>query len=425
MDSHTISLLTVPLFTGAIGYLTNLTGVWMLFNPIQFKGVRVPGLAALATVLPRKIQQIPGVALGGVGWQGIIPSRAAKMGSIAVDKGLAKLGSPAEFYEQLEPDRIAEQILVSARGDIRDIVERTMQREHPQLWADLPPRLRERVHQRVQEQLPDVVRSVTDQIGNNVDQLLDIKLMVIRAFQADPELANRIFLEIGRQELRFITYFGFWFGLLLGIPTAFITESLFTQWWLLPICGVIIGYTTNLVGIWMIFEPVEPRRLGRFSWQGLFLKRQREVAGVYAGIIADDVVTLSNIGEELLEGPRADRTRRMVEDAMRPAVDRAAGPGLARSAVRVAVGAREYDAIRESVATEAVDYTMTPMSDPDFNEEQSERVRSLISERMREMAPADFSEMLRTAMREDEWLLYLHGAVLGFGAGLIHLAIFG
>jgi uncharacterized membrane protein YheB (UPF0754 family) len=425
MDSHTISLLTVPLFTGAIGYLTNLSGVWMLFNPIQFKGVRVPGLAALATVLPRKIQQIPGVALGGVGWQGIIPSRAAKMGSIAVDKGLAKLGSPAEFYEQLEPDRIAEQILVSARGDIRDIVERTMQREHPQLWSDLPPRVRERVHERVQEQLPEIVRNVTDQIGNNVDQLLDIKLMVIRAFEADPELANRIFLEIGRQELRFITYFGFWFGLLLGIPTAFITESLFTQWWLLPICGVIIGYTTNLVGIWMIFEPVEPRRLGRFSWQGLFLKRQREVAGVYAGIIADDVVTLSNIGEELLEGPRADRTRRMVEDAMRPAVDRAVGPGLARSAVRVAVGAREYDAIRESVATEAVDYTMTPMSDPDFNEEQSERVRTLISERMREMAPADFSEMLRTAMREDEWLLYLHGAVLGFGAGLIHLAIFG
>jgi hypothetical protein len=28
-------------------------------------------------------------------------------------------------------------------------------------------------------------------------------------------------------------------------------------------------------------------------------------------------------------------------------------------------------------------------------------------------------------MREDEWLLVLHGAVLGFGAGLVHLAIFG
>ncbi len=28
-------------------------------------------------------------------------------------------------------------------------------------------------------------------------------------------------------------------------------------------------------------------------------------------------------------------------------------------------------------------------------------------------------------IREDEWLLYLHGAVLGFAAGLVHLAIFG
>jgi hypothetical protein len=41
------------------------------------------------------------------------------------------------------------------------------------------------------------------------------------------------------------------------------------------------------------------------------------------------------------------------------------------------------------------------------------------------MSPQDFSEMLRTVIKEDEWLLYLHGAVLGFGAGLIHLALFG
>ena len=52
-------------------------------------------------------------------------------------------------------------------------------------------------------------------------------------------------------------------------------------------------------------------------------------------------------------------------------------------------------------------------------------MRKLIRERMREMPPKDFSEMLRSAMREDEWLLFLHGAVLGFGGGLIHLAIFG
>jgi uncharacterized membrane protein YheB (UPF0754 family) len=418
-----ISLVSVPFFTGAIGYVTNWSGVIMLFQPLRFRGVRVPLLGELARLLPRRIQQIPGVMQGGIGWQGIIPSRAAKMGSISVDKGIAKLGSPTEFYRQLDPERIAEHMVATSRRDIRDVVERIMEREHPRLWADLPPRVREAMHERVQEQLPEIVRSVTDQIGDNIDQLLDIKLMVIRRFEAEPELASRIFREIGTRELRFIVNFGFVFGFLLGIPTAFLTEVWFHAWWLLPISGVIIGYVTNLVAIWMIFEPVRPTRVGPFTLQGLFLRRQREAGDVYAQIVSDEVVTLSNMGEELLRGPRSDRTRRMIETALRPALDRAVG--RPRVAVRAAVGTREYDAIRESVASEAVDYTITPMTDPEFNREQSARVRTLISARIREMAPDDFSEMLRSAMREDEWLLYLHGAVLGFAAGLVHLAIFG
>jgi uncharacterized membrane protein YheB (UPF0754 family) len=423
LDSETISLITVPLFTGAIGYVTNWTGVWMLFYPIRFKGFRIPGLAALVGVLPRKIQQIPGVMQGGVGWQGIIPSRAAKMGSIAVDKGIAKVGSPSDFYQQLEPEAIAEHILATAEEEIRDVVEGIMEREHPEFWRDLPPQLRERLHTRVREQLPEIVRDVTGEIGAHVDQLLDVKLMVIRRIQDDPELANRVFLEVGRKELRFIINFGFFFGFALGIPTAFITELVWTDWWALPLFGIVIGYTTNLLGIWMIFEPVEPRKIGPFTIHGLFLKRQNEAAKVYAGVIADDIVTLRNIGEELLEGPRSDRTRLMVENAMRPAVDRAVGP--ARPAVRVAVGSREYDAIRDSVASEAVHHTMKPLTDPEFDRRQSGAVRKLITKRMREMSSADFSETLRSAMREDEWLLYLHGAVLGFVGGMLHLLFFG
>jgi uncharacterized membrane protein YheB (UPF0754 family) len=374
-------------------------------------------------MLPRKIQQIPGFMHGALGWQGIIPSRAAKMGSIAVDKGIAKLGSPGDFYHQLEPDKIAEHILATARGDMREVVERIMEREHPQLWHDLPPQFREAVHRRVQEQLPDIVHTVTDEIGRHIDQLLDVKLMVIRHIEENPELANRIFLEVGEKELKFIVNFGFWFGLVLGIPVAFITEYVLTSWWALPIFGVIIGYLTNLLAIRMIFQPVRPRNWFGVRIQGLFLRRQYEVAGSYAHVIADDIVTLGNIGHELLHGPRADRTRQMIETALRPAVDRAVG--RARGAVRVAMGAREYDAIRESVAVEAVDYTMTPLTDPEFNRLQSEPVRVLITERMREMDPRDFSEMLRSALEQDEWLLVLHGAVLGFVAGLIHLAIFG
>src|SRR4051794_11239926 len=141
------NFVTIPLFTGVIGYVTNWSGVWMLFNPVRFKGFRLPGLSALAQMLPRKLQQVPGIMHGAVGWQGIIPSRAAKMGSIAVDKGIAKLGSPSDFYQQLEPERIAEHIVLTARADMRDLIDRIMRREHPALWNDLGPRFREAVHE--------------------------------------------------------------------------------------------------------------------------------------------------------------------------------------------------------------------------------------------------------------------------------------
>jgi uncharacterized membrane protein YheB (UPF0754 family) len=420
----TVSLVTVPLFTGAIGYLTNWSGVWMLFEPVRFAGWRLPGLAPLVRFFPRRLQQIPGVMHGAIGWQGIIPSRAAKMGSIAVDKGIAKLGSLAEYYEQIDPEALAEHLLLHAQGEARETVERTMEREHPTLWRDLPPRVREGLHQRVQEQLPSIIRGLTAQIGENIDQLLDVKLMVIRRMEAHPELANRVFRAVGEKELKFIVNFGFWFGLTLGIPTSVLTVVLFPgQWWLLPILGVLIGYVTNYVAIVMIFEPAEPRRILGVRFHGLFLRRQEEVADIYAGIIADEIVTVANLGDELMHGPRADRVHHMVETAMRPAVDQAVGP--LQPLLRVAVGTREYDSIRDAFAAEAVSHTITPMADVEFNARQSVEVRRLVSGRMKEMAPEDFTEMLRTAIKEDEWLLYLHGAVLGFGAGLIHLGIFG
>src|SRR4051794_29140582 len=105
MDSDVFKAISIPVFTGVIGYIINWSGVWMLFQPITFTGFRMPGLGKLATLLPRKLQEIPGIMHGGIGWQGIIPSRAARMGSIAVDKGIAKLGSPGEFYEKLEPEK--------------------------------------------------------------------------------------------------------------------------------------------------------------------------------------------------------------------------------------------------------------------------------------------------------------------------------
>jgi hypothetical protein len=421
-DINWVHFLTIPVFTGVIGWLINWSGLWMLFSPVRFRGFTVPGMRELATVLPRKLQEVPGILQGGIGWQGIIPARAAKMGSIAVDKAIAKLGTPAEFYQQLEPDQIAEHIVTVFRPEIPQLVDQVMMAEHPQLWRDLPRPVREAVVERVQAQLPSVVGRVTTEIGIHIDQLLDPKIMVIDHFQKNPALVVRIFRDFGQRELNLMVLFGFVFGFLLGIPVA-VVDSIFGQWWLLPILGVIVGWVTNALGMWLIFEPPEPRRILGIKVHGLFLRRQNEAAEVYARIIADDVITLERIGDFLLDGPRGDRTRQMLATALRPAIDQAAGP--ARGAVRVAVGARRFDTIRDSVAREAVGRTLTPFKDPAFSARQADKIRVLVARRTKELPPRDFVEMMRAAIKEDEWMLYAHGAIMGLAGGFIHLAIFG
>jgi uncharacterized membrane protein YheB (UPF0754 family) len=423
MDHKTlVDLISIPLFTGVIGYITNWTGVLMLFRPIRFHGIRVPGLRVLFPFLPRRVRILPLIRYDGrLGWQGIVPSRADKMASISVDKGLAKLGSISDFYRELDPDKIAEHLAAVAQTEIRDVVEAIMEQENPQLWHDLPPVIKEAVFARVRAQLPGIVRNITDEIGENVDQLIDAKLMVISYFVKNPELLNELFLIMGRKELTFMQNFGFYFGLPMGFVLFGILQ-LYPAWWILPVGGVIIGWTVNWLGITMIFEPIHYKKW--IPWhQGLLIKRQAEVTMLYSEMVADKVITLQNIGNELLNGPRSDRTLQLLEESLRPAVDNAVGP--ARAAVRVAIGTKEYDQIRSSVATEATGFAPIAFNDAEFSKRQSGKIYTFISEQMSHMGPDDFVEMLRSAIKQDEWLLFFHGGALGLFAGFLHLAIFG
>ncbi|MBE7186713.1 hypothetical protein [Jatrophihabitans endophyticus] len=423
MDGKTLAdLISIPLFTAVVGYITNWTGVLMLFRPVQFHGVRVPGLRVLFPLLPRRVQVLPLIRYDGrIGWQGIVPSRADKMASISMDKGLAKLGSASDFYRELEPDKIAEHLAAVAQSEIRDVVEQIMQQENPQLWHDLPPVIKEAVFARVRAQLPGIIKHITDEIGENVDQLLDAKLMVIGYFSKNPELLNELFLIMGKKELKFMQNFGLYFGLPMGFVLFGILQ-VFPHWYVLPIGGVIIGWVANYIGLNMIFEPVNSKAW--IPWhEGLLIRRKAEVTELYSQMIAEKVITLQNIGDELLTGARSDRTMQLLEDSLRPAVDRAVGP--ARAAVRVAIGSREYDNIRSSVAIEATGFAPIAFNDAEFSRQQSKKIYSFISEQMSRMSSEDFVEMLRSAIKQDEWLLFFHGGALGLIAGLVHLAIFG
>ena len=84
MDSHTISLVTIPIFSGAIGYATNWSGVWMLFYPVRFAGFR---LAGLAVARPPAAAQAPADPGRDAGRRGLAGDHPLARGEDGVDRG--------------------------------------------------------------------------------------------------------------------------------------------------------------------------------------------------------------------------------------------------------------------------------------------------------------------------------------------------
>lgn len=413
-------LLLIPLITGFIGYATNWLAIRFLFYPIDFVGVRVPGLKTLAPALPRKFRQIPGIMKGKVGWQGIIPSRSEKMGNIAAEKGVAKLATEREFYEAFDPEAIAGQIATKSSDEIRDLTDEVLRREYPELWRNTPVQVRELIHARVQRRLPHIAENITDQIAENIDEVLDAKEMITDHIDRNPETGNRMFLEVGDRELDFVINSGFYIGTFLGtfsIPLFLYID----RWWVLPVAGVAVGYMTNWIALHLIFYPIEEQKVGPFTLQGVFTKRQQSAGKTYAKLVAEEVVTVSNLAHNLLHGNQSDRTRKMIRDAIRPEVDRAVG--LAAPVIRITSGSDQYERVREAFAEESIDKTIDPLYDPEFNEERSEAIERLIYERLVALPPEEFIGLLRPAFQEDEWMLVMLGATLGFVAGLLQLLV--
>ena len=68
-----------------------------------------------------------------------------------------------------------------------------------------------------------------------------------------------------------------------------------------------MGYLTNLIALKLIFEPVEPTRIGPFMLQGMFLKRQHEVSEEFADCMTERLLSSETLWHNILTGSGADR----------------------------------------------------------------------------------------------------------------------
>ena len=428
-----VDIVSIPIFSAIAGVLTNWTGVLMMFAPTRFTGFYVPGLKSLFPFLPRKLQILPTFAPGGIlGFQGFVPARAEKMASFITDKAIVKIGSVHDFYRELNPDLLAAHLATAGRPMLRPMVDNLMEREHPQLWHDLSPHMKELVHRQLEARLPEISKRAFDQIGNNIDQLVDVKLLAVGHIRRHPELLKYIFYSMGAPELRFMTRsgvlgapMGLLLALYLQVHHDFWPLSWIPAWVIVLIGAAIIGIAVNIIAIKVVFTPGEPMPRYRYLWkQAKLAKRQPQAAADLGHVFGYTIITLPNVTHELLAGPRGDRTLGVLENVLTKEIASILGP--AGSVVRAAVGAREFDAIQAGAAGGiAVELAPVLAQDEEFTKAQSGRIEKFCTEKLRALSPGEFMDMLYSAIEQDAWLLYAHGGFLGVFIGALHLLVFG
>ncbi len=395
---HWYLYLSMPFVAAAIGYVTKLLAIRMMFQPLEFKGV------------------------GPIGWQGVVPRNAERMAAIATDTMLNQLISQQEIIARLDPRRVTKEVEKPLLENIETIVHEVAAQVAPGMWEALPQMVRSRIVKRIQDDAPNAVAEMLSDIRDNIEKVFDLKHTVVTNLVRDKHILNRIFQEAGHKEFRFIANSGIWFGFAIGLVQMTVW-TFYKSAWVLPAFGLFIGWFTDWLALKMVFRPKKPTKylFGLFEWQGLFLRRRKEVAADYGRLIAQEIVTPRAIMDGVLRGPLSDRLFQLVHKHVQRTVDEQAG--AIRPLVVLSIGSREYQQIKKQVAERMMEVMRETAPHIEKYAYDAMDVQNTLITKMQTLDEEQFERLIRPAFEQDEWILIACGAALGFIVGELQTLI--
>jgi len=375
----------IPVVAGLLNLATNQLAVNMMFYPLRYRGI------------------------GRLGWQGIVPSKAEKMANKIVDDVLLRLIDIREVFGRLDAEAIAVNleptILRVGNSLAADLAAR-----NPLAAAATPAIGSAIFNQTVARYAKDLVRDIVGEVQAAAPQVFDLRNLVVSGIMRDRALLVRLFETCGAPDLRFVVWSGLWLGGVLGV-LQMLLWMVWSPWWSLALTGGLVGMFTDQLALKAIFEPVKPVRLGRVEVQGLFLKRQDEVSGLFSDFMAAEVVAPQCLWTELLHGANSVAFWSLVSGRLE------AYMGQGARVLQPLLGTKDWRWLQDEVISRV--RSELPLAAPllyDLTREDLE-LRTLMTSKMRLLTSAEFERVLHPVFEEDEWILISIGTLLGAIAG--------
>lgn len=387
-------LLVVPTVSAFIGWLTNWQAVKMIFWPTKRK----------------------------FGWQGIVYAHADKFAANLGQIAQNELMNADEMAAKLDPDELEKAVLPVLDAEAPVLVAAAADKIRPGAWPMVPPPMQAMIVEQVKTRARTIARELSDELRPRAAKILDVEALVAGQLSGpNVERLARLTEQIGKKEFKFIEYSGAIFGLIIGFGQIAVWESM-NVWWLMPIFGVVVGLSTNYLAIQMIFRPhYRTRYLGFIPYQGLFPKRQAEIARDYGETTAAEVITPRNIIELLIAGERGEQLIAELTGLLTHRLDQewAKVQGL----IPIPVTEAQIAEIKQMVLDRMI--ALTPKMRPEIEAllERQLDIRNTVETRLAALSKPDFERLLRGVFEQDELTLIIVGGVLGGAVGALQGAL--
>lgn len=392
-------LLLFPLICALIGYVTNVVAVKMIFRPHQR------------------------VRFAGVSFQGVLPKHqhhfASMLGAI-IARDFLSTGDLVDALQSPEAAERFEALLRELAPAVVDEVRRSVPEGRRAMLNDQMVAMAvDQIVAEANKRLPGLIASLRERAGEAVD-LEDI--VTDKVMSLGPGGLERIIYAVSKRELDFIEYYGAIFGFALGLLQWGVLQLVGNI--ALPIVGAVVGTVTNWLAIQMLFYPREPTKyLGFFEYQGMFPKRQFEMAQKMGAIAAEELIVPGEVFGEIADALVPEQlTATQLAEVEAPLREEV--PPLFQL-VDALVPEAERPTLRERLASALTG--LLPRMRHALVSTASEIVDidAVLTGRLRNLEKAEFETLLRGLFEREEIYLIIYGGLLGGLIGTMQLLLVG
>lgn len=274
-------------------------------------------------------------------------------------------------------------------------------------------------HNFITKSIRDMLREILDEMSKDPNKLVNLETIIQNSMVKDRGLLGHFITEIAGPELVFIERSGLYFGFLFGLIQMTVWV-IFPHQWVLPLGGLLVGWITNYLAVTLLFKPNKPKKIVPWEIQGVFIKRQKEVATKFANVMVDSVFTIENLTRETLHGAEKQPAMSMVEAKVNKALDKEQNnPILAHLFGKDMINDARADLMGRINTIDPANIK-NEKADEIF-QEKSQQIHNQINNNLNRLEPEEFNDIIRPVFKADEWKLIAAGAALGLVAGILQL----